>query len=78
MPRNGRPKPESGPARHLRPVAPASPIVTYRLADIPEIFSLYLNAVEVALRNSMESASVSADDGRRRIKAGKPATWHPV
>jgi len=52
--------------------------LTYRVADIPDIFSLYLDAVEVALRNSMESASVSADDGRRRIKAGKPTTWHPV
>ncbi len=78
MRKNGRPKPESGPARDLRQVAPDSPILTYRVADIPDIFSLYLDAVEVALRNSMESASVSADDGGRRIKAGKPATWHPV
>ena len=78
MPRNGRPKPESRPARDLRPVAPASPIVTYRLADIPEIFSLYLNAVEIALRNSAETANVPDDDGRRRVKPGKPATLHTV
>jgi hypothetical protein len=78
MPRNGRPKPGSGPAKDLRPVAPASPIVSYRLADIPEIFSLYLNAVEVALRNSAESASLPGDDGRRRHGLVKPATWHPV
>jgi hypothetical protein len=78
MRKNGRPKPESGPDKDLRPVAPTSPIVTYRLADIPEILSLYLNAVEVALRNSAESANVPADDGRRGAKAGKPATWHSV
>lgn len=78
MPRNGRPKPEDGPARELRPVEPASPIVDYRPADIPEILGLYLNAVEAALKSSTDSASVPADDGRRRAGAGKPPTWHPV
>ncbi len=78
MRKNGRPKPKSDPARDLRTVAPDSPILSYRVADIPDIFSLYLDAVEVALRNSLESASVPADDGHHRMKAGKPATWHPV
>ena len=77
MRKNGRPKPESGPTRDLRPVAPDSPILSYRVADIPDLFSLYLDAVEVALRNSLESANVPADDGRR-VRSGKPATWHPV
>jgi len=70
MRKNGRPKPESGPAGDLRPVAPDSPILTYRLADIPDIFTLYLDAVEVALRNSLESASVSAAGGRRSVRSG--------
>jgi hypothetical protein len=78
MRKNGRPKPENGPARDLRPVAPDSPILTYRLADIPDIFSLYLDAVEVALRNSLESANVPDAGGRHRVRTGKPATWHPV
>jgi hypothetical protein len=78
MRKNGRPKPESGPAGDLRPVEPESPILRYRPADIPDIFSLYLDAVEVALRNSLESANVPAADGRRSVRSGKPATWHPV
>ena len=76
MPRNGRPRPANSPARELRPVTPASPIMTYRVADIPDIFSLYLDAVELALRNSTESASLHADDGRRRAGAGRPVRWH--
>jgi len=78
MRKNGRPKPESDPVEDLRPVAPASPIVNYRVADIPEIFSLYLNAVEVALRNATKPANVPADDGLRRAGSVKPTTWHPA
>jgi len=50
--------------------------MSYRVADIPDIFSLYLDAVELALRNSTESANLHADDGRRRAGAGRPVTWH--
>ncbi len=78
MRKNGRPKTESAAAEDLRPVAPDSPILAYRVKDIPDIFSLYLDAVEVALRNSSESTNVPADDGRRRVGSGKPATWNPV
>jgi hypothetical protein len=78
MPRNGRPRLVNGPNRNLRRLAPESLIVNYRVADLPDIFSLYLDAVEIALRNSAASAGEPADDGQRRATVGKPAAWHVV
>ena len=73
-----RPGTGYGLARSLRPVGPAPSIVSYRLVDLTEIFSLYLKVVEIALRRSTESAGLPTDDGGRRARTGKPPRRHPV
>jgi hypothetical protein len=52
--------------------------VSYRVADLPEIFTLYLDAVEFALHGPNLPEIVPADDGSHRRKAGKVSTWEPV
>ncbi len=72
MRRNRQNMTAGGPVSEFRRAAPRSPIVTYRLADYNEIFTLYLNAVEEALRDSTGSRrSIASDDARRlQVRTG--------
>jgi len=78
MPNRGRSKTRNAPARALAPSKAESPIASYRVADLPEIFTLYLDAVEFALHGTNAADVVAADDGSLRRKAGRIATWEPV
>ena len=78
MPQRGRSKTRSGPAGSAASLKPESPIGSYRVVDLPEIFTLYLDAVEFALNGSRRPEIVPADDGSLRRKAGRVATWEPV
>ena len=61
-----------GPVSEFRRAAPRSPIVTYRLADYNEVFTLYLDAVEHALRDSMGSGRDCTSDDviRPKLRVG--------
>jgi hypothetical protein len=70
MSREGRSTGRSVTAGALRPIARDPHIHTYRVADYPEIFSLYLNAFERIMQNPAQRTSVSADEGQPRRRAG--------
>jgi len=78
MSHRGRSKTRSASARALTSSKDESPIASYRVADLPEIFTLYLDAVEFALHGTNPGDVVAADDGSLRRKAGRIATWEPV
>ncbi len=72
MPRSSQRTTACGPVSDFRRAAPRSPIVTYRLADYNEVFTLYLDAVELALRESTDSGRNFAPDemSRPKLRAG--------
>ena len=72
MPRSRRYATACEPVSEFRRAAPRSPIVTYRLADYNEVFTLYLDAVEHALRDSMGSGRdcTSDDEIRPKLRVG--------
>ena len=78
MPQRGRSKSRSGPAGSASSLKPESPIASYRVVELPEIFTLYLDAVEFALNGARRPEILPADDGSLRRRAGRVAAWEPV
>ena len=70
-----RTKIRSGRASTLNPIESRSPIASCRVADLPEILSLYLDAVELALHGPNGREIVPADDGSQRRRAGSSPYW---
>jgi len=78
MPHRGRSKTRGGHVSSPFSMKPVSPIASYRVVELPEIFTLYLDAVEFALNGARRPEIVPADDGSLRRRAGRVATWEPV
>ena len=66
MPIYGRPEIGRDQVRQIRAVATESPMTIHRLDDFNDIFNLYLNAVEIALRDARNPSSEFAGEGHRR------------
>jgi hypothetical protein len=70
MPRHARARTEPGLVRDFLPVVVDSPIVTYRLEDYSDLFSLYLDVIESALHEATRPSRAIGDNWRRRDRLG--------